>query len=81
MESIDAYMSKGIKEVIREFPAIEAILDESGIGCGPCMVGTCQLKDIVDIHDLPAPQKREMMDRITGKIMKVRWGPTIKYNS
>ena len=51
---MEAYLNKGIKEVIDEFPEVEKILDEYGIGCGPCSVGTCLLKDIVEIHDLPS---------------------------
>jgi hemerythrin-like domain-containing protein len=62
---MEAYLNKGIKEVIREFPAVEKILDEYGIGCGPCAVGLCLLKDIVGIHNLPADQEQEMMGRIS----------------
>ena len=31
-------------------PEIEAILDDYDIGCGPCMVGTCILKEIMEAH-------------------------------
>ena len=63
---MEAYLDKSIKEVIKEFPPVEKILDEYGIGCGPCAVGLCLLKDIVSIHNLPADQEQEMMDRISG---------------
>ena len=66
---MEAYMSRGIKEVIKEFPSVEKILDEYGIGCGPCAVGLCLLKDIVSIHNLPADQEREMMGRISQAIL------------
>jgi hypothetical protein len=33
---MEAYLNKGIKEVIDQFPEVEKILDEYGIGCGPC---------------------------------------------
>ena len=62
---MEAYLNKGIKEVIDEFPEVENILDEYGIGCGPCTVGTCLLKDIVEIHNLSADKEQEMMARIT----------------
>ena len=65
---MEAYLNKSIKEVIREFPPVEKILDEYGIGCGPCAVGLCLLKDIVSIHNLPADQEQEMMGRISGII-------------
>jgi hemerythrin-like domain-containing protein len=61
---MEAYLNMGIKEVIHEFPGVAQILDEYGIGCGPCMVGTCLLKDIVEIHNLPPDQEQQMMARV-----------------
>ena len=61
---MEAYLNAGIKEVIQKFPQVSGILDEYGIGCGPCSVGTCLLKDIVGIHSLPPEKEREMMTRI-----------------
>ena len=37
---MEAYLNKGIKEIIDQFPEIEDILNEYDIGCGPCSV-TC----------------------------------------
>jgi len=65
---MEEYLNKGIKEVIIAFPGVEEILDEYGIGCGPCSVGVCLLKDIVDIHNLPGDQEREMMAKIANVI-------------
>jgi hemerythrin-like domain-containing protein len=65
---MEAYLNKGIKKIIGEFPEIESILADYGIGCGPCMVGTCLFKDIVQIHDLPNDQENEMMARIAHAI-------------
>lgn len=65
---MEEYLNKGIKEVIEQFPAVEKILDEYGIGCGPCSVGICELKDIVDIHNLPAEQEQELMHKIAAII-------------
>jgi hypothetical protein len=62
---MEAYLNRSIKEVIKEFPPVEKILDEYGIGCGPCAVGLCLLKDIVSIHNLPAEEEQEMMGRIS----------------
>ena len=36
---MEAYLNRSIKEVIKEFPPVEKILDDYGIGCGPCAVG------------------------------------------
>jgi hemerythrin-like domain-containing protein len=65
---MEAYLNQGIKEIIEQYPAVEKILDEYGIGCGPCSVGLCLLKDIVEIHRLPADQERELMARIAKTI-------------
>lgn len=65
---MEQYLNKGIKEIIEQFPEVEKILDEYGIGCGPCSVGICELKDIVDIHNLPAEQERELMHKIAAVI-------------
>jgi hemerythrin-like domain-containing protein len=65
---MEQYLNKGIKEVIDQYPEVEKILDEYGIGCGPCSVGICELKDIVDIHNLPDDQEQELMQKIAGVI-------------
>ncbi len=65
---LEDFLNKGIKEIITERPGIEAILDDYDIGCGPCMVGTCLLKDIVEIHALSPRDEREMMGRIANAI-------------
>lgn len=65
---MEEHLNRGIKEVMTEFPAIEKILDEYGIGCGPCAVGTCLLKDIVKIHNLPEEDEKELMARIAQAI-------------
>ncbi len=65
---MEEYLNKGIKEVIDQFPEVENILDEYDIGCAPCTVGTCLLKDIVEIHSLPADQEQELMARIAKAI-------------
>jgi len=65
---MEAYLNKGIKEIIDQFPEIEDILNEYDIGCGPCSVGTCLFKDIVEIHNLPADKEQEMMTKIAKTI-------------
>jgi hemerythrin-like domain-containing protein len=61
---MDEYLNKGIKEIITEFPEIESVLNDYDIGCGPCTVGICLLKDIVAIHRMSADQEQELMARI-----------------
>lgn len=61
---MEEYLNSGIKTVIEKFPQVGGVLDEYGIGCGPCSVGTCLFKDIVKIHSLPFDEEREMMQKI-----------------
>lgn len=65
---METYLNKGIKEVIDQFPEVENILNGYDIGCAPCTVGTCLLKDIVEIHNLQADREQEMMTRIAKTI-------------
>lgn len=57
-----------IKELIGRFPTVGEILDEVGIGCVPCSVGTCLLSDIVEIHNLPTEEERDLMARIAAVV-------------
>jgi hemerythrin-like domain-containing protein len=61
---MEEYLNKSIKEIINQFPEIGNILNEYNIGCAPCSVGSCLLKDIVEIHNLPYEEKRELMTKI-----------------
>jgi hemerythrin-like domain-containing protein len=65
---MEKYLNRGIKEIIDEFPEVENILSKYGIGCGPCNVGLCLLKDIVQIHNLPQDQEQQLMARIAQQI-------------
>ena len=69
---MEKYRKKGIKEIIAEFPEIEKILEDYGIGCGPCTVGICQLKDILEIHKMPAEAEEELLRRIKAAIYPER---------
>jgi hemerythrin-like domain-containing protein len=62
------YATRGIKGIIAEFPGLDKILEEYGIGCGPCTVGICQLKDILEIHKLSQEAEVELMLRIEAEI-------------
>lgn len=68
MIHMEDYLNKGIKEVISKFPEIADILDEYNIGCVPCNVGTCLLKDIVQIHNLSPNEEAELMSKISNVI-------------
>lgn len=61
---MEAFLNKGIKEIIDEFPEVEDVLNDYDIGCGPCNVGICLLKDIVAIHRLSEDKEQQLMARI-----------------
>ena len=65
---MDKYLNTGIKPIIETFPGIETILNDYGIGCAPCNVGTCLLKDIVEIHNLSPEDEQQLMIRIAGVV-------------
>lgn len=65
---MEEYLNKPIKEIIEKYPAVESVLNDYDIGCGPCSVGTCLLKDIVSIHRLPDDQQQQLMARIAKTI-------------
>lgn len=58
------YLNKGIKEIITKFPKVADVLNEYKIGCVPCNVGSCLLKDIVEIHNLSESQEQELIAKI-----------------
>jgi hemerythrin-like domain-containing protein len=69
---MQAYLTRGIKDIIAEFPGIAKILQEYGIGCGPCTVGICQLQDILEIHKISKEAEAELMLRIEAEIYPER---------
>lgn len=65
---LEEYLNKGIKDVISSFPEVGDILEQYDIGCVPCTVGTCLLKDIVAIHNLSEEDERILMASIAAVI-------------
>ena len=57
-------LNRSIKDVIAEHPGVGDVLNEFGIACTACTVGTCALKDIVLYHEVPEARKAEMWARI-----------------
>ncbi len=72
---MEAYKDIGIKDIITRFPKIGEILEEYGIACGPCTVGICALKDILEIHSLAPEKEIELMARIEAVIYPERERP------
>lgn len=69
---MERYATTGIKEIIAQFPHVAEILEEYGIGCGPCSIGICRLQDILEIHSLDKSAEIEMMHRIEAEIFPER---------
>ncbi len=65
---MEKYLNSPIKELISRFPKLADILNEYNIGCVPCSVGSCLLKDVVGIHNLPEDEEQELMGRIAGVV-------------
>lgn len=67
---MEEFMKKQMKDLIEEYPALNDVLAEYDIGCGPCSIGICLLKDIVEIHKMEKKKEEELMARITEVIDK-----------
>jgi hemerythrin-like domain-containing protein len=69
---MELYLSRGIKEVVTEHPEVGEILSAWGIACVTCGVGTCLLKDVVEVHGLSLERERDLLTRIAGIIFPGR---------
>ena len=65
---MEIYLNKNIKEIINQFPNAADVLNEYDIACAPCNVGTCLLKDVVEVHNLSAEAENELLKKIAGII-------------
>ncbi|UJS20720.1 MAG: hemerythrin domain-containing protein [Candidatus Brocadia sp.] len=61
---LENVLNKEIKKIIDDCPEVGRILEEYGIGCVPCSVGSCLLKDVVGIHNLDPEREATLMYRI-----------------
>lgn len=57
-------LNREIKELINTYPEVGRVLEEYGIGCVPCSVGSCLLKDVVGIHNLDLQKEATLMYRL-----------------
>ena len=61
------YLNVGIKEVLKEYPALAPILAEYDINCYKCN-GNCLFKDIFEEHNLSMKQEMEIKKKIAAVI-------------
>ena len=65
-------LNREIKELINTYPEVGRGLEEYGIGCVPCSVGSCLLKDVVGIHNLDLQKEATLMYRLEKAIYPAR---------
>lgn len=58
------HLDSHIKPLMEQFPALGGILDEAGIGCTSCSLGTCRVQDILEIHDLDTEQTQTLLGKM-----------------
>lgn len=49
---MEKILDQYIKDLIVKYPSIGTALNEFKIGCTTCSVGTCRLRDIIEVHGL-----------------------------
>lgn len=62
--NLNDVLETNVREVITRYPAVGTLLDEFSIGCVACSLGTCRLKDVVDVHGLSVAQEGALFTRI-----------------
>jgi hemerythrin-like domain-containing protein len=58
------FLNENIKDVIHRYPRTEDILKSHGIACVECAVGTCRLRDIIEIHNLDRNAEKAVLEGI-----------------
>jgi len=61
---VQSYLEQPIKDLMQQHPALGTILGEAGIGCTTCSLGTCKVKDILEIHNLDSGQSQQLLTRM-----------------
>src|SRR3989338_7987169 len=61
---MEEFLNKNIKYIISQYPEVGKILDRYNIGCTTCSVGSCLLKDIIEIHNLSPEVEAELLYEI-----------------
>lgn len=65
-------LDTNIKDVIEEYPAVGEVLQEFKIACVTCNVGTCLLRDIIEIHNLDPEQEKAVLTRVAKAVFPDR---------
>jgi len=65
---MEQQLGRTIKELMEQHPALGAALEAAGIGCTSCALGTCRVKDILEIHDLDEEATAKLLSQLGGII-------------
>jgi hemerythrin-like domain-containing protein len=65
---LTAHLDRSVQDVIAEFPGVQAVLSDYGIGCATCAVGTCLLREVIEVHGLSVELENEAMRKIAAVI-------------
>lgn len=57
-------LERNIKELMDQHPALGGVLEAAGIGCTTCSLGTCRVKDILEIHNLDTARTHALLQRM-----------------
>ena len=57
-------LAANVRDVMTRFPAVGTVLNENSIGCTACSLGSCRLRDVVDVHGLSPEQETALFARI-----------------
>lgn len=65
---MEALLNQNIKELIQLYPPLEEILKSYNIGCTTCAMGSCRLRDIIEIHNLPQADEHSLFTKIAALV-------------
>lgn len=63
-DPMNELLNQNIKDLINQYPSMAKLLTDFNIACTTCNVGTCRLKDIVEIHNLSEEDEKRLFTRI-----------------
>lgn len=69
---MEKQLTRGVKDVIKDYPETGEILQQYGVGCVTCEMGSCLLKDVIGVHNLNSSQEKVLMSRIEKAIYPER---------
>jgi hemerythrin-like domain-containing protein len=66
--TLEPLLLRNVRDVMAEYPVSATVLSSHGIGCASCSVGTCMVRDIIDVHGLSEQQEHSLMAALAAAI-------------